>query len=424
MNILRQLINLALSQTARNTYFVFWGNSLAMFFGFIFTVVLARLLSLSDFGYFSALLSLLFLTSDIADIGIGNSLSRFLPTMEKQKRRLLSFLKTAFFLQILVATVVAGFIFSLSIYISNVFFHNLSLSTLVRATSVGILGSVIGNFFLYTLLARQKFITASFFTALGGFLRLVILFLLIGFSSLNLKTIVWGQAAGFIIIAIAGIILVKPKFLTVKFMAGDFVRLVSFSTYLGIARGLTAVVSKLDVLMLIALTNSTEAGIYSLASRVISIYPLLSGSFTNVIAPKITLIKVIKDLEKFLLKVIFGTLGLIFSIFLLIIFASPFMVVLFGPEKGLPAVVVFRLLLVSMIFFVGSIPAVSLATYYLKKPHILTINSILQLLIVIGGNFYFIPRFGRLGPAISLIAAYGITLFLTSSLSFYYLKKR
>ena len=99
------------------------------------------------------------------------------------------------------------------------------------------------------------------------------------------------------------------------------------------------------------------------------------------------------------------------------------MVILFA-DKGESAISVFRLLLISMIFFVGSIPAVSLVIYYLKKPHVLTINSILQLIIVVAGNLIFIPKFGRFGAAYSLILAYSITLILTSVLTYYHYKQR
>ena len=108
MQLLTSLVRLLQSKTARNTYFIFAGNSFAMIFAFVFTVTLARLISLSDFGYFSALLSFLLITSDIADFGIGSSLPRFLPAMEKELPKLYSFLKTAFVIQLIIALTIMG----------------------------------------------------------------------------------------------------------------------------------------------------------------------------------------------------------------------------------------------------------------------------------------------------------------------------
>ena len=231
------------------------------------------------------------------------------------------------------------------------------------------------------------------------------------------------QLVGFIIYLIVALIILRLDFLKVKTSITDLKKILSFTYLLGIARGLTSLASRLDVLMIIALRNPTEAGIYALASRVISIYPLLAGSFSTVIAPKFSSILQIHELKVFIKKVSLATFGIICTILILIIFASKFMTALFA-EKGIPTVQVFQLLLFSMIFFVGSIPSVSIAVYHLRKPQILTVNSILQLIIVIFGNLLFIPKFGYFGAAYSLILAYSITLALTTLMTFYYLKKK
>jgi O-antigen/teichoic acid export membrane protein len=191
---------------------------------------------------------------------------------------------------------------------------------------------------------------------------------------------------------------------------------------LGIARSLTAIAGKLDVLLLVSLSGPTEAGIYALAAKIIAIYPLLSGSFSNVIAPRLSAISQKNELWAFIKKVIAGTFFFISTVFFMIIVAEPFIRILFG-EKFSESIPVFRLLLVSMIFFVGSVPSVSVAIYYLKKPWILTVNSVIQVVIVFVGNILTIPIYGRFAPAYVSIVAFGFTWFLTSMLSFSYLKK-
>lgn len=231
------------------------------------------------------------------------------------------------------------------------------------------------------------------------------------------------QTFSVLILLIMSVLLLGTDFLKVKRISGDLIKLLKFTSFLGIARGLTALASRLDVLMIISLSGPTEAGIYATASRIIAIYPLLSGSFGTVIAPRLSLLTEKKILKEFMLKVSLGTIGLISTVLILIIFAKPFMLLLF-PQKGIEAISVFQLLLVSMIFFVGSLPSVSLAVYYLKKPHILTLNSVLQLIVVFIGNLIFIPKFGRFGASYSLIIAYSITLFSTSAMTLFYLKKK
>lgn len=415
-------LGLVSSKTAKHTYLVFIGNSLTVLFVFIFTILLVRILSFSDFGYFSALVAFLYLISDISDAGIGNSLSHFLPGMRDDKNKSLSFLKTAFILQIGIVIVISFLVIVVSSVLAVNIFHSPNIQSLIIITAVAIVGAVMFNFFQYALAAGQNFRSMAISLAMNGILRLLFLLPFIILSSVSLTSAIWVQTISLITVALISLYFLTPRFLFSKRSAGDLKKLVSFSSFLGIARSLTTVSGKIDVLMLIALANSVETGIYATAARIIAVYPLFTGSFTTVIAPKISSFTKIKQLKKFMQKVIIATLIFIATIFAFIAIAYPFMTVLFG-EKTIPSVQVLRLLLISMIFFVGSVPAVVLAVYYLKKPQILTLNSILQLIIVVIGNLFFIPKYGRLGPALSLILAYGITFFTTTYISYIYYKK-
>lgn len=421
--LFKSVFQIALSKTAINTYLVFFGNGLSAFFAFIFTVMYTNSLSWADVGYFSALLSLLLLVSDLADVGIGTSLSAFLPPMETIKEKLLAFLKTAVYLQVSIAFGVTALLFLFTKTIAEILFHSDKFNFLLQVTILGIFFIILANFCQYALSARQKFRHVSFLSAFGGFIRLFLFILIFVLGAVNLQNTVYIQTLSVFILFLASIFLLRVDFLGIRRVPGDLKKLIKFTSFLGIARGLTALASRLDVLMIISLRGPTEAGIYATASRIIAIYPLLSGSFGTVIAPRLSAMTEAKLLKEFMLKVIFGTIGLMSTVLLLIIFAKPFMLALF-PQKGADSFSVFQLLLVSMIFFVGSLPAVSLAVYYLKKPHILTINSIFQLFIVFFGNLFFIPKFGHFGASYSLIIAYSITLFSTSALTFFYLKKK
>lgn len=417
------LLQLAVSRTAVNTYLVFTGNGLSAFFAFLFTVTAFRLMTIADFGYFSAMWSFLLLISDLADWGIGTSLSAFLPPMESQVEKLLSFLKSAFAVQCIIAVSVTVVLLILSSGLSEILFHTRKLVWLIQIGVIGIFGAILANFFQYSLSARQKFMQVSFLSAYSSILRVIFFLFLIVISYVNLASVAWLQIVTIFATTVTAFIFLKSDFLKVKRVAGDVKRLMKFTSFIGIARGMTAFASRLDVLMLIALRGATEAGIYSTASRVISIYPLLAGSFSTVIAPKLSATVDPGGLQKFMMKVILGTLGIIATILFLMIIAEPFMVILFS-EKARPAVGVFQLLLLSMIFFVASIPVVALVIYYLRKPQILSVNGILQLIIVVLGNLYFIPKFGKLGPAYSLILSYGITLFTTAFFCLIFLRRK
>ena len=420
--IAQSLVRLSLSKTARNTYWVTFGNGMSAFLAFVFTVIFARSLSLEDIGYFSAIMSFILLSSDVADLGIGTSLARFLPPLEKDKNSLGRFFVTAFFTQICISCILFLVIVLSSQFIAGIVLRRLDFAYFIQLTGVAVFGSIMSNFYLYTLLARQRFVHASGFMIFTGVLRLVFLLTTMAITSLTLSNLVYLQVGSLVIGAIVGQLICGFDFITVKPSLNDFKKLIAFSSFLGIARSLTAIAGKLDVILLISLAGPIEAGVYAIAAKVIAIYPLLSGSFSSVIAPRLSTITDNKHLRKFSLKVIAGTALFISTIFFMILIADPFIRILFG-EKFAASIPVFRLLLVSMIFFVGSVPSVSIAIYYLKKPWILTVNSVFQVAIVWFGNVLLIPILGRFAPAYVSIAAFGLTWFTTSVLSLIYLKK-
>ena len=61
--------------TAKDTFVLFVGNIGSAFWGFLFTLFVARSLSVYDFGIFSAALNLVVMLSSLADIGISTGSS-------------------------------------------------------------------------------------------------------------------------------------------------------------------------------------------------------------------------------------------------------------------------------------------------------------------------------------------------------------
>src|SRR5688572_32726029 len=67
MDKLKKLIS---SATAKDTIILFTGNIGSAFWGFVFTLIIARSLSIEDFGVFSAALNLATILTSLSDLGI------------------------------------------------------------------------------------------------------------------------------------------------------------------------------------------------------------------------------------------------------------------------------------------------------------------------------------------------------------------
>jgi len=79
----------ARSKTAKDTAILFFANILSAFLGFLFTVVVARTLSIEDFGIFSAANNLIMMLISFSDLGLSTGLvyyvSKHLAKEEKEK---------------------------------------------------------------------------------------------------------------------------------------------------------------------------------------------------------------------------------------------------------------------------------------------------------------------------------------------------
>ena len=411
------------SKTAKDTYIVTSGNIIFSISASLFTILLFRTLTVSDFGIFSVLLAFILILADLAEFGIGSSLSSFLPRMRSDTTTMGEFLGSAFLVQVIIGIVISLLIFLFSSDIADILLHTTEYQYLIQVCSLGIIAAIITNFSQYALSAQQKFFPNSILTILAGLLRVIFILILIFFKSTSLSFILQMQVITLCILASVGCIFLVLNGLRIVMKKSYVQKLLSFSWYLGITKGATSLSGRLDILMLVMLSNATEVGFYSTALRVASVFSILSGSIITVIAPKFASLSSYVQMKKYLMKVAVIITGIIISILIFILVSHPFMTIVFG-NKALPSVWVLQLLLISIIFSIATIPLTTLTTYYFQKPHAVTIINIVQLFIIFTANILFIPLYGRIGTAYSLILAYGCTFLLSSYTTYVYLGKK
>src|SRR3989344_3556634 len=338
---LRLAVKTLLSGTAKDTYLIFSSNIFSSFLAFLYTIFLVRIFSPENLGIFSSITAFILLTSDVLDMGITTSLSRFYPEIKKKEGQIYA-----------------------QFFINNTFIFKITITLLFSLIVV-----VIAPYFSFLLSLK--------------FIRL--------------------------------------KIIGMKFSYKLLKKLMSYSVFIAVARIFSAVSSRFDALMLIPLSSSYEAGIYSAAYKIIFTYILLSGSFSMVIAPRLSSFSTVKQSLPYLKKVILAVIIILLTMVFMYIVAPVFVPFILG-DNYYQSIPVFRALLLPAALFVSTIPSVNFLLYVAKKPQISAFNTIVSLLIIFFGNLYFIPHYGRLGPVFTLTLAYGFTVISSSLFTFYYLK--
>lgn len=164
--------------------------------------------------------------------------------------------------------------------------------------------------------------------------------------------------------------------------------------------------------MLSALSNTTQAGFYSAASRIAFIYPLIGGSIGTVLAPKYAQLN--KEAAINFTKKIYIIMGFfIASVAALMLFSRLLITLIYGNAYQASAPIL-NTILISIVPFLLNIPLNNLITFTLKKPKVLAISSLSQLVVIIITNSILIPKIGAQGPAISIVISSSLALLISA----------
>lgn len=395
--------SLATSGTARDTYVLFGGNVVSAFLGFIFTLIVARKLTVSDFGVFSAINNLVAIAAAVTDIGISAGLVKFISSFHKKgdDKAAKDYLKASFVIRMLTIFIFIVPLVLFPEYIANNFLATQD-SRLTYWTAALSLGLMFWHFFPIIMQAYRRFIASVAVDISVGTTRLILILILMAIGQITIVKVLGSFIIGTIAALITGFSLLGISFLKAKPNKKVYSKLLKFSGWVGVNRVVSAFSGRLDVQMLAVLAGAAATGYYSIASRLALFIVLLTSSFSAVLAPRLSSFENKEKESKYILKATLALAPMVIGAVLWIIFAKPFVVVLFG-EKYLPAVGVFRALVASMIPFLLTAPSVTAIIYAMKKPKYIGLFSFFQLASIFLLNTWFIPIFGPYGPTITFM---------------------
>lgn len=366
-------------------------------------LVLARAISVEDMGVFSAFTNLVLILSSISDPGITSGLVRYVSEFrtKKQFKKEKRFIAAGLKIQLVIFFTLAFLMFSFASETSRNLLGT-DKSVYAHLAVVAIFIQILWAFSSQVLKAQKRFSSSVFVDITASTGRLAGVVFLVIAAVLSLKEAVFYYAIGPIAAVIIGFYLLGGFFIFTKNFKSDFSKLISFSSWLGINKISSVISGRIDIQMLALLAGSVSTGLYSIPSRLIFFVTLLVGSLSSAIAPRLASFSTRKQEISYLRKVTLLSLCVTFGLIAWYTVATPFIVILFG-DKYIESVQIFRLLILSTIPFVLTVPPINAIIYSLKKPKYVGYFSIFQLIAVVTLNLVFIPRYGSLGPTYTLI---------------------
>ncbi|MGI5828510.1 MAG: oligosaccharide flippase family protein [Patescibacteria group bacterium] len=409
---------LLFSRTAKDSAIALGGSGISSALRFLFIFLIARRIGPAQFGIYSTLIGYTTFLASILDLGVSQSLVRFVNEAKNEKDRK-SWISTSLFTVILTTLslgLIATFIYRG--FLRNLWDHTGSYSSLVFLITVTV---AINIFFLNLLQALQKFWRRSVLDVSFSLVRLGIIVAVFLFGTVTLEWSLFSVVFAYVTALVVAGLLTRGSFSVSLIDKRKVSQVLAFSQWLAGASIFSNLYGRLDILMLAWLSNAYTTGVYSAAARFTMIFPLIVSSLSAVVAPRFASFRSAIDLKSYFRKTIGISVLLSLGMMLLFFLARPLILLAFS-ERYSEAIPVFRFLVLGNIPFVLSIPAGNAIVYFFKRPQYVTVITFLQVIGLFTLNMFLIPIREAFGPAYSLllintagmVMLYGTYVFLST----------
>ncbi len=400
----------------RGTAIVLVISLFAGFLGYLVRLVLARGLSVEDFGLFNSVFSFLGLIGFFKSLGFDKALIKFIPEFRHEKKNNLiksSIIYVTIILLITNLLVISG-VYLLSNYLSVNFFHSGQASILLKLLAIAFF---IDSFVYVLRFAFQGFKEMAYFSIVEvARMLLILVIVLIGFK------LGYGRlstaAFAYIITPIILIIVFTPIFLKKtfpEFTASSLIfdsllfrKIGKYGLFVVETSAAGLVLYYTDIMMLTYFSSLKEVGLYAVALPTVKIFMFFPRAIGGILIPLTSelWVKGRKDLLKAGIESLYKypfiiVVPLVLAMFS---FADLIIAVLYGGSyiQAAPAM---RILSIGMIFAV--IYATNIDFFAgIGKPQITTKIVYTAAIVNFIANIILIPVLGIEGAAISTTLSY------------------
>jgi O-antigen/teichoic acid export membrane protein len=393
----------------------------------VINIILARSLSQEVFGVFSLSILALSTMGELSDFGLNSGLLRFgsyyVATNQIDKFKQL--LKTIWQwrLGLTVLLTVGGIV--LSHPIAKYIFGQPSISAYIACAFLGTGGVILLGFLATFLQSKQMFFYQASVQSLKGILRLVIIVMLAVLGVKNL--FIYLSAYIFVpwMLFLANY-RVFPEGFTQVVVEEDVKKklhsqLTKFSFWLTLSSLIAIASGKIDQLMVSHFLGLEKVAIFTVAWQFLQILPVIYGSISSVLIPKMSAVADKEGLVLFLRRtlkwILAGALGVG-----ILVYPSQYLIALFFGANYISSMPVYLLLAYGHVLNIIIIPF-SLVINIFNKTYLMVFSAIINLLINVLGSLTLIPLYGIMGVVYTFVFSMVFMLFWHIVVAVFLIKK-
>ena len=392
-----------MQNTSRNLFVSIGVTGSNGILGLLFYILSARFLGTADFGNLFLVLSIIIISSDIADFGLNSGIVNFV-ARHKDKESYQTYLRTIFYLKLFFGILAVIGLSVIADFLGRFVFQKPEITMLVITGSVGVLGQMLFSFSSVTFQALSRFQQWAFLMIGSNLLRLVAIIVLLYFQMISTENILLSFVfVPFLFFIVSLLFLPIRSFFLFTDLKLSATKILQFSSWVGITNLLWVFLSKADSLILGRFVSSFQLGIYGMASQLSVVVNQLISALATVLGPKFASFEDKKQMHTFLLKFSFGLSGLFISSFLLLPIAYFLLPLLLG-DQFTQSMSVFAVLFCSGLLILLITPVHESLRYFFQKPQLFIPIYTVQLAVTLFGAIILLPIYGIFGMAYAILA--------------------
>lgn len=412
----------------KGTAIVFVVSILAGFLGYVVRLVLARNLSVEDFGLFYAIFAFLALLGVFKSLGFERSLIKFIPEFQHKNKN--DFIKSSMIyvtvIQFITNSIIIVAVYLLSNYLSINFFHTPKANIILKLMTIAFFIDSFVNTLKFSFQGFQKMTLFAGIDTLRMIIILVIIF--IGFK-LNygvFSPIAAYMIAPIILLIVFGWILLNkvfPNFIISRFIIDrNLLKKISkYSIFVMVSGTAAIILGYTDTMVLTYFSGVTAVAMYNVALPTAKILIYLPTAIGSILLPLTSELWARKK-EKLLIEGMdllykYTFIIVLPLVFIMLSFSELLILVFFGKNYILASMPM-RILSIGMIFYTMHLINVN---FFLGIGHPEIQSKILYIAAAFNlvTDLVLIPLFGTIGAAITT----SLSLFIMMTMGLVYVKR-
>lgn len=384
------------SKGLRQSFSITAGNMIGTSIAALAIILIIRILGPEKYAEFSVGFAIVLMLVRINDLGLNQSIIKFGAGTKKNSNK--NFIYSYVLKRKLI---ISAIIFLIGLFFYETIADMLGIAEpliIFLSFSFG-LATVYYEYLLAVLQSLHLFTKTIFMNITQASIKLIaagILFL-IGATDVT-RPYFWYIFATFIPVMFYKNIL--PKWFKVNFSLKDSVirkKIITLAGHASIGMLAAGIIENIDILFVQRNLTAYETGLYGGVSRIALFFAIAAYSVSSVLNARVTRYRSSEHLMSFFKKSFALSTIVLVSFIFFIPLAGPLIFYSIGPEY-LSGKIILIILSASSFLTLAAIPFI--ATFFaLDADWYFSVSGILQLIIVLVGNFVFVPQYGLMGAA-------------------------